>query len=72
MTSDRIVTDWSTLLATKADKALVKSFVDGNSIRSIVGGLSSAEAKTEAYRLEKHVPANVARSRARKALRRYQ
>ena len=67
---DNVVTNWSTLLNTKTDRDLVKKFVEGSSLRSIVNGLSSSEARTEAYRLEKFVPAGVARTRAKRALRR--
>lgn len=48
--------------------AAVKAFASGGSLRSMIKELSTPEARSEAYRLEKHVGAENARSRAKRAL----
>lgn len=63
-----VSTNWSLIL--KDNKKAIQNFVDGASLRSVVGHLKTEEAKTEIYRLERYVAASTARDRAKRALSR--
>lgn len=63
-----ITTDWSVILGD--NKAAVKDFVAGGSLRTMIMSLNEPAARTEAYKLEKHVGSTAARIRAKKALAR--
>lgn len=65
-----VTTNWSVLLDTKVNRSHVQEFVDGSSLRSLVSEFKSDEARAELYKLERYLPANVARDRARRALSR--
>jgi hypothetical protein len=60
--------NWEVVLDDNA--TAVKDFVLGDSLRNCINSLTSKEAKTELYRLEKNVGAKIGRTRARKALNR--
>ena len=61
-------TNWGVLLSD--NRTAVEDFAKGSSLRTMISGLSSDAARSEAYALERYVGAQKGRERARKALSR--